>query len=268
MQLVGEIPSIPAAACASKSSTTRSAITSRSPAVRRASAASSSGERPSIEPLVEALGRGGELLAAPAALLGAEVVERGGARDLAEPGARRAAGGVEAVPEPQRPLERLADEVLGDEPVAGEPRRGSRRRRRGASRRPARRCSHRPYAAVDRQRHNPRSRGMSQVRRLRPVAGSAVQRACRLAHLLELVRRRGPRRLRGPRGRRDRPWKAGWARNAPRPSPSSPSRMFACRSRFEPSGVGAVVDVQGAQPVEPDRLVDLGDERGRRRPDR
>ena len=41
--------------------------------------------------------------------------------------------------------------------------------------------------------------------------------------------------------------------------------MFAWRSRFEPSGVGAVVDVQRAQPVEPDPCVDLA-RRARRPP--
>ena len=66
------------------------------------------------EALVDALVRRGELLAPRAAALGAEVVERDGARDLAEPGLRRAARGVEAVPEPQRPLERGSRQVLGD----------------------------------------------------------------------------------------------------------------------------------------------------------
>src|SRR4051812_40619885 len=73
------------------------------------------------EPGLERLGHGGELLPAHAALLGAEVVERDRARDLAEPGAGRAALGIEAVPQPQRPLECLGGEILGDEPVAGEP---------------------------------------------------------------------------------------------------------------------------------------------------
>ena len=73
------------------------------------------------EALVEALGRRGELLAPRAAAFGAEVVERDRARDLAEPGLRRAALGVEAVPEPQRALERRAGQVLGGGPVAGEP---------------------------------------------------------------------------------------------------------------------------------------------------
>ena len=45
------------------------------------------------EALVDPLGHGGELLAARAPPLGAEVVERDGARDLAEPGLRRAARG-------------------------------------------------------------------------------------------------------------------------------------------------------------------------------
>ena len=49
------------------------------------------------------------------------MVERDGARDLAEPGAGGAAVGVEAVPEPQRALERLAGEVVRGRPVACEP---------------------------------------------------------------------------------------------------------------------------------------------------
>src|SRR6478752_5031850 len=57
------------------------------------------------EVLFDALVWRGELLAPRAAALGAEVVERDGARDLTEPGLGRPARGVEAVPEPQRPLE-------------------------------------------------------------------------------------------------------------------------------------------------------------------
>src|SRR4051794_22321916 len=56
------------------------------------------------EALVDALRRRGELLAAHAATLGAEVVECDGSRELAEPRARRSARGVEAVPQPQRAL--------------------------------------------------------------------------------------------------------------------------------------------------------------------
>src|SRR5262249_30087769 len=41
-----------------------------------------------------------------------EVVERGRARELAEPGADAAAAGVEPVPEAERPLERLGRQVL------------------------------------------------------------------------------------------------------------------------------------------------------------
>ena len=73
------------------------------------------------EALVDAVGCRGELLAAHAPALGAEVVERDRARDLAEPGAGGAAVGVEAVPEPERPLERLAGQVVGGGPVAREP---------------------------------------------------------------------------------------------------------------------------------------------------
>src|SRR4029077_21212312 len=74
------------------------------------------------EELVDALGHGGELLAPDAALLGAEVVEGHGACDLAEPRTSRAAPWVEAVPEPQSPLDRLAGQVVGRATVAGEPR--------------------------------------------------------------------------------------------------------------------------------------------------
>ena len=71
------------------------------------------GREPFDEALLDPVVLGGELLAARAPALGAEVVERDRARDLAEPGAGGAAVGVEAVPEPQRPLERLAGEVVG-----------------------------------------------------------------------------------------------------------------------------------------------------------
>ena len=67
---------------------------------------------------VEALVRSRELLAAAAAALGAEVVERDRARDLAEPGASGAALRVEAVPQPQRALERLAGQILRGSAVA------------------------------------------------------------------------------------------------------------------------------------------------------
>ena len=49
------------------------------------------------------------------------MVERDGARDLAEPRARGAALGVEAVPQPQRALEGLRGKVLRGEAVACEP---------------------------------------------------------------------------------------------------------------------------------------------------
>ena len=52
-------------------------------------------------------------LAPAAALLGAEVVERGRARELAEPGARAPAARVEAAPALQRPGERLGCQVFG-----------------------------------------------------------------------------------------------------------------------------------------------------------
>jgi len=73
------------------------------------------------ELLLEALRHGGELFAVGAPALGAEVVESDGARDLAEPGARRAAARVEAVPEAQCALERLAGEVVRSGLVPREP---------------------------------------------------------------------------------------------------------------------------------------------------
>src|SRR5207253_5156056 len=79
------------------------------------------GREPFGNALLEDLGHRYELLALHAPPLGAEVVERDRARDLAEPGADRPAPLVEAVPEPQRALERLAGEILGGEAVAGEP---------------------------------------------------------------------------------------------------------------------------------------------------
>jgi len=79
------------------------------------------GREPVCEPFLGLLGCSGELLPPGPAALRAEVVERDGARDLAEPGARRAAPRVEPVPEAQRALERLAGQVLGREAVSGEP---------------------------------------------------------------------------------------------------------------------------------------------------
>ena len=101
----------------SRSSSTRSAITSRSPAdsvgeralERRRQAA----EEPSSTStrLVQRVGA----LAAAAALLGAEVVERGRARELAEPGAWRLPRlGSKRRQLAQRLLERLGGQVLGD----------------------------------------------------------------------------------------------------------------------------------------------------------
>src|SRR5919108_3583097 len=71
-------------------------------------------------PLVRLRGAGGVArLAAAAALLGTEVVERGAARDLAEPGARRRAARGEAPPRAERLLEGLPREVFGDRAVSG-----------------------------------------------------------------------------------------------------------------------------------------------------
>src|SRR5439155_12308579 len=67
------------------------------------------------------LGDRGMLFAAKAPALGTEVVERDSPRELAEPGPRRAAPLVEAMPEAEGTLERLGGEVLGDEAVAREP---------------------------------------------------------------------------------------------------------------------------------------------------
>ena len=115
---VGLIPSTRAASSPSSSSRTRSAITSRSPALSDASAASSSGDSPSANDGLDALRRGAPLLAAAPPLLGAEPVERGRAGDLAEPGAGARASRVEAPPELQRLLERLGGEILGERRVA------------------------------------------------------------------------------------------------------------------------------------------------------
>ena len=70
---------------------------------------------------------------------------------------------------------------------------------------------------------------------------------------------------RGPRTRTGGPRSA--ARTGTRRSPSapiSPSPRFAWRSRLEPSGVCRVVDVQRAEPVEPDDAVELVEHRGER----
>ena len=96
---VGLMPSTRAAASPSRSSTTRSAITSRSPALSVASAISSAGERPFHEHFVDALRHGGGLLAAPASALGAEPVERGRPGDAEQPGPGARAARVEAAPE-------------------------------------------------------------------------------------------------------------------------------------------------------------------------
>ena len=121
MQLVGEIPSTRAAVAGVEiehdAERDDLALAGGEPAERRFEV----GREALDEALVDPLGRRGELLAPGAPALGAEVVERDGARDLAEPGAGGAALRVEAVPEPQRALERLAGQVLGRRPVAGEP---------------------------------------------------------------------------------------------------------------------------------------------------
>src|SRR5581483_11028234 len=79
------------------------------------------GREPLGETLLDALLARRELLASCAPAFGAEVVERHRPRDLAEPGAGGAAGGVEPMPEPQRALERLGGQLLRDEAVGGEP---------------------------------------------------------------------------------------------------------------------------------------------------
>src|SRR5438105_4636544 len=58
------------------------------------------------------------LLAATPPLLGAEVIERGAARDPAEPGTRRSSAGIEAPPGAERLLERLPRQILGHGPVS------------------------------------------------------------------------------------------------------------------------------------------------------
>ena len=102
----------------SRSSRTRSATTSRSPALSYASAASSSGDSPSAKRGSCCASGGDRAFAPPPALLGAEPVERGRAGDVQQPGARGAAARVEARPEPQRLLEGLAREILGERAVA------------------------------------------------------------------------------------------------------------------------------------------------------
>jgi len=60
------------------------------------------------------------LLAPTAALFAAKVIESGRSCDLAEPSALGAAGGVEAVPEPDGALERLGRKILSGLRVARE----------------------------------------------------------------------------------------------------------------------------------------------------
>ena len=117
---VGLIPSTRAASSLSSSSRTRSAITSRSPALSSRSADSSSGERPSDEPGVEPVRHRRPLLAPAPALLRPEPVERSRAGDLAEPGAGAAAARVEPAPVLERLLERVGGQVLGQRAVAGQ----------------------------------------------------------------------------------------------------------------------------------------------------
>src|SRR5439155_7960580 len=59
-------------------------------------------------------------LAAPAPLLGAEVVESNAAGNRAEPGARGCASGIEPAPRAQRAFEGLGGEVFGRRGVARE----------------------------------------------------------------------------------------------------------------------------------------------------
>src|SRR5918994_3623103 len=76
------------------------------------------------EPLAEGLPdlvRGGDpLLAAPSPVLAPEPVERGRARDLAEPRAGRGAARVETRPQTKRLLERVRGQILGERAVAGQ----------------------------------------------------------------------------------------------------------------------------------------------------
>ena len=165
----GRDPEQRAVSSPSSSSTTRSAITSRSPAVRARSPSSSSGENPSPN----ACSRPAAARAPPpapracgGARLGAEPVERGRARDREQPGPRRSAARVELPPAPERGLERLARQVLGEGPVLRQVEQvavdvveqllgdGGERRRRGLRPGGARRCSPRAcllYAAGSRR---------------------------------------------------------------------------------------------------------------------
>ena len=56
-----------------------------------------------------------------------KMVERHRARQLAEPGARAAAARVEAIPSPERPLERVDGEVFGEIAVGWHRKRTSRK---------------------------------------------------------------------------------------------------------------------------------------------
>ena len=60
------------------------------------------------------------------------------------------------------------------------------------------------------------------------------------------------------------PWTAGWARNAPSRSPSSPSSTFACRSRFEPSGAAASLTCSARRRSSPIRASSSFTRRGDR----
>src|SRR5438128_9763599 len=77
--------------------------------------------RQAFERLLLALRRAGDIRRLPAAppLLGAKVVERRVARDVAEPRARRRAARVEAPPRAEGLLEGLARQVLGGGAVSG-----------------------------------------------------------------------------------------------------------------------------------------------------
>ena len=123
MQAVLEIPSRRAASSGSKSRTTRSAMTSLS-------AADSSPDAPLErrgEPVGEAgladvellLNRVGVLAPAPP-VLGAEVVERDGARDRAEPGVRARPPRIEPRPGAERLLEGDARQLLRELAVTRE----------------------------------------------------------------------------------------------------------------------------------------------------
>ncbi len=227
---------------ARESSTTRSATTSRSPAVRARSPSSSSGEKPSPNACSSA-SRGapalGALLATLAPRVGAEPIERRRACDGEQPRTMCSAARIEPLPAAERRLERLARQVLGERPVLRQVQEvavdvveqlfGDRReRRRGQS---VRRGASSVTACMPVLRR--RRPLVTAIRRLR--TGAPTGRAALSARRVQLDARRGrpcspsPRRA-SPRARR----------LAPRSSRSVLPRARAPRAPSAPHGVAAL----------------------------